>query len=201
MKPRSWANCCNVRGLSFCCVPKNASTSIKKTLILSVGEEPADVPNYHSHPCLNRSFPEEATGFRAGVFRDPVDRCVSTWMNKLWRNSPDNSSTRGFLNRGFEMKMTLRDYLEHLPSVIDEDAHTVSQKAFLTDNMDDLRTMEKLPELWASLQKRFSWLQDLPHLNTTVRPEEFELPDYLRAKIELIYKDDMEAYRALKDKG
>ena len=191
-----WNNCCNVADLSLCCIPKNASTSIKRALITSSGKDPDAVPNFHSHPALNRTHPKCAKGLKVAVIRNPVDRAVSNWRNKLWRNGLDNASTRSFLSLGFKMQMSLTDYIQHLPSVINKNAHTIRQAYFLHEQMDVLAPMEKIQDLWDWLKIGRPWLEDLPLLNKTELPQGFKPSGEDISRLQDIYRQDMEIYAA-----
>lgn len=193
-------NTANVRGLSLCCIPKNASTAIKYAILTGAGQDPAAVPNYHSHPGLHLSKPWRATGYTAAFLRDPVARAVSNWFNKLHRNDHSNVSTRALVDKGFWVGMSLDEYIAHLPEALNLDAHTAHQWTYLAESMDWLGTVENIDDGWAWLQRKFPWLPALQVKNRTRLPADFDVTDAQRARILEIYRRDHELWTACSDR-
>lgn len=87
--------------LVFFCVPKAANSSIKAAILAALGVDVTeDVP--HSHPALNLCRPEAVRRFkdylRIAVVRNPFDRLVSFWKQKIctWRVDVQGHSRDGF---------------------------------------------------------------------------------------------------------
>lgn len=188
---------CNVRTLSFCCVPKCGMTSIREALLRSLGVDPFAHGSVHRHPLLARSLPSEARGRTVAVVRDPVERSVSAWRHLLWRNSKDNPSTQLMLDLGFEYRMPFDSYVETLPGVMLKNQHTAPQVVFLPASLDLLAPMERINNLWRILMRDHPWLAPLPVRNS--REEEVAAPSKDAAeRVRQLYSDDLEAHRSVK---
>lgn len=185
---KRWANTCNVGGVAFCAVPKVASTSIKLALLKSIGADPKEVPNHHSHPALDRTFPEAAKGPTVGFIRHPVERALSTYQEKLCRDEV-TKSTRGMIRAGFALGMDLDAYTDHLAGHLEKDPHTTHQHAFLAEQMDFLGVFERIGEGWEFLRQQHPWLAPLPHTN---RSGFMTAPRRIRDRLIDIYRADYE---------
>lgn len=173
----------NVRGLSLALIPKVANSAMRVAILEGIG---ADDPDDHRHPALNIGPP---TGFRAAFFRDPVDRAISCWSDKLTRRK---AGSKGLEKRGFRVGMTFREFVDQVERCRDDDPHTRAQARSIPDRLEFMGRVED----WPLLQERFPWLAPLRRRNAAPR-QGFECPDDLRARIEAIYDCDMVIWRSL----
>ena len=187
---KRWKNCCNVRDLSVCCVPKAASTSLKAGLLHSAG---VPVENIHGNAALNRTFPEDASGRLVAFIRHPWSRLVGTWRHRL--HGERTAVTRGFEKRGFRQGMSLRDYLVRLPHVYDLDCHTAPQVRFVHADCE-LYLVERVNEGWRQLKEEHPWLHELPFYGKRYFEPVIEPGALGRAVLRQLYADDMELWES-----
>lgn len=186
-------NTCQVRDLAVCCVPKNASTALKYALLESQGIRPDSYRgNPHHHPALGRRLPEQARGFIVTFLRDPVDRAVSAWRNKLDRDTAP-PSTAAMLEAGFRLRMSLDEFVEVLPAAMDLDGHTAPQHCFLPERVDFIGRVEALSDGWAFLRRRFPWLAPIRVLNASNPPA---VPAEIRQRLEELYAEDLALWKS-----
>ena len=174
--------CANVRGLSLTLIPKNANTAMRVAVLEGIG---VDRPEQRRHTALALGAP---TGFVATFFRDPVERAVSCWADKLCREA---AGTRGLCDHGFRVGMSFGEFVEHLTVARDGDVHTRAQH-LLTPPPDYAGRVERLAEDWERLRRRFGWLAPLRVRNAAPRPD--VNPEPYRAAIRRLYREDVELW-------
>lgn len=186
-----WANCCNVRDLSVCCVPKSGSTSIKAALISSQG---LPVENIHGNKALSRTLPEDAHNSPVAFVRHPWSRLVGTWQHKL--HGKRTAVTKGFEKRGFWHGMPLDKYLVRLLAVHEDDCHTASQVVFLPPQGCTLYRVEAIAQGWRRLQLGRPWLAALPFYGKRYPEPDLEPGKLGRFVLEELYKKDLEIWHS-----
>lgn len=184
--------------LGYIDVPKNASTSIFKTL-LSVLEPETD-PGNMIHDYVRQSYGvnhDEITvpHFSFGFVRNPFERTVSTYKNMYKKPLSKWTTFRTYLFGIYARDKGFAYYVKkgpvHLPDWL-TDEHCVSQYRFLCKEdgevkVDFLGRFENLSSDWEIIrQKSNNQLPTLPHYNATKKDN---WRDYYTIELaELVYK-------------
>lgn len=137
---------------------------------------------------------------RWGFMRDPRERLVSCWINKIASDKPDPFCTWR-VNQFYGWKFD--DFIKAVCEQKNEemDQHFAPQTMFLTYKSlplyDELFRLDQIQDSWKKLQNRYG-LPDLKHANKTKRSN---WRDYYTNKTEQIvldrYSDDMTLFNSL----
>ena len=132
--------------------------------------------------------------FIVAFIRDPFERLVSAWANKIHSKRYMESHLH---RHSFTLGMPFDDFVRHLDGHC-FDAHFQPQQNFLPERVDMLARLEDALAVWPEIQARFPWLPDMPHKNTTDHKPAAEMftPE-TQAIAERLYRDDIELWHSL----
>ncbi|WP_157966280.1 sulfotransferase family 2 domain-containing protein [Oceanibium sediminis] len=205
--------------LSYISVPKNACSSLKKMLFRL--EKGRDLQAYTANGALrtvHHVYPSKpydrwrqqmpAGHWTFAVLRDPLDRLISTYTNKILQLDVlrDMELEAGDLDRGLTTRPSLPEFVRFLGRYRglsrEIRRHTDPQVTFLGPDpafFDRLYPMQALPELAEDLEKRTGQTLTLGQNNasTEFRAGLPALSQNERAKLEDFYAEDYAAYGAL----
>lgn len=184
-------------------VPKVANSSIKAALLDAVGV-PWDGQNLHAHRAFEFFKPSEFAAMR-GVFRfafvrNPFDRLVSCWAQKIDQPTHDN---RGMRRMGFRPGMGWEEWLEAALNIPPEqmDIHFRPQHLLLCHQgevpVDYLGKFESLNEDWRAVRYMAEktaalTLPELPVLTTSRHLPYREMYSATqRKRVEDVYAGDL----------
>lgn len=178
-------------GLGFVVIPKAGGSSIKTAIRDAMGLD--QVVGIHADPRLNFTNSPEGL-FTVAFIRNPFDRLVSAWADKI--HSPSYIERR-LGKHGFRLNMPFDEFVRHVDGHC-FDAHIQPQKKFLPVSVDLIARFERMADVWPKLQSRFSWLPDLPHKNRSERGrwEDMYTPELLQI-VERVYAEDIALWRSL----
>ena len=188
----SWPNVVLINGLAFHLIAKNATLSIRDALLRSMGIEKQNIQDFDGLECVYKT---QSRGYKIGFIRNPIDRAVSTWRNKLHAEGVVEKPPL-LLQYGFEMGCSFDDYIRDLRRWRFLDKHTAPQIRYIRrpEEMDYLGRMEDLPMHWKMLQLKYRWLPDLKRLNATAP---MELSQSHRAALMEMYEEDYVLWQSL----
>jgi hypothetical protein len=188
-------------------VPKAANSSIKAALLDAV-DVPWDAKNLHAHPAFEfmgavgfARLKDKA--FRFTFVRNPYDRLVSCWAQKIDQPTHDN---RGMRKMGFRPGMPWEEWLDAALSIPPEkmDIHFRPQSLLLCYRgwlpVDFVGKFEDLEHDWRVVQhyaqeRAALKLPDLQKLTTSEHPPYREMfNQHQRLKVEAVYGRDFELF-------
>jgi len=189
-------------GAVWIATPKAASTLMKKCIAESIGLE---VPEGTDPHCANWGTRRirigraaRTRGFKFGFVRNPWDRFVSCWADRV---------RRGFYEEWYGTPEPDTTFVEFVRLATKKNPYTVDghfrmQSAFLKTKRgawvpDEVFRFERLHEDWAThIAPRFGW-NELPSqkLNKSDRPPYREMyTPYTRDAIADFYREDIERF-------
>jgi hypothetical protein len=137
------------------------------------------------------------------VIRDPLERAISNWKNKMWDQADNGRQREKWKTLGFTVRSTFEEYLDQLQPVLMKDGHIKPQVNHLPLQVDYMLNMGEMKEQWSQLQSIYPWLPDLPMRNVTQYEKE-NLSDYLTESSEKllrqIYAKDFSLYESLQQR-
>lgn len=150
-------------GCMFMLLGKSASTSVKRALIGSASVDPHDDDRLRY---VSRDECARSAGPVITVLRNPVDRVVSFWWDKVGREGSPHRMWSGLIEPPYGLQETI-DWIERSPGL--NDYHVMPAWRLLCDDLGryiPTHTVhfEDLRSGWASLAKELG-LPPLPHLN------------------------------------
>lgn len=148
----------SVNDLSVLCIPKNANTSIKRALLAG-----HDIPKggLQKHPELNLTEAWNAPAGTIGFVRDPFERVMSAWSDKLQRSAPTPGS-QYLIDLGCWMGMPFEDFCAMLPELHRKDVHLFPQTWLVRPDFK-LYPLAAIASVWAQLRADHPWLGQLEH--------------------------------------
>lgn len=149
--------CYDADEVRFIAIPKCANTSI----LAAMFDLDGTVERIHQIKPQQRVWgPEGESTF--AVVRDPVQRAVSCWMNKVYEpHRPDTALLQFYGQEGIRRGMSFSEYLDVIETrgVDAFDQHVRPQRDFLPENLSDvvLLRFEHLDDDWreAGLESMF----------------------------------------------
>lgn len=153
--------------LAFIPIPKTGTTSIKKALSDIPSDDLSEI--HFSLPTMSSSVARKKGYFIFTFVRNPFDRIVSVWADRLAYRYP--GETRLALRRtGFKAGMKFGPFVRQLEEIgLEVDPHLKRQVDFLFANgklqADFVGRFERMGDDWRRLQMMFPSLPDLLVLN------------------------------------
>jgi hypothetical protein len=165
-----WRPLC-IRGpgeVAIACVPKVAHCAIKHAVLRSYGTDPEKLKRLHLHPALDLCQASDAVaqGYKVFAFvRDPFDRLVSVWANRVM-SGRDSKLTRALgTDRGEPFHAFVRRIT---PGTVRANMHTAPQVDFVPAGATVLR-YEAMATEWAKVQAAWPGLPALTAWNVSAR--------------------------------
>ncbi|ARN73893.1 sulfotransferase family protein [Oceanicoccus sagamiensis] len=174
--------------IAYIKVTKVASTSIELTLsrhlhaTLGTGDVDEVTPKlvrqyadqYAQHLKVKDFMASNKPPFTFAFVRNPLDRLVSSYTDKILDVRNAGKSKNIFWNLDINLDMSFEDFVERVAEIPDEkiDRHLRAQSYFLCNNgqviPDFIGRFEKMSEDWSELAARFG-LPELPHKNKSTK--------------------------------
>jgi hypothetical protein len=180
-------------------IRKNATSSVKWAFLKSMGI--MNPRNIHFNPNLVYKGIKGLNGEKvAAIIRNPYERAISNWQNKLHAQADNGRQRKTWLGFGFKLRCSFEEYVDRLQHVYMNDGHMKPQVNHLPLNVDFMLDMDDMPAQWQKLQAHFKWLPDLPKKNFTryQKPIEEYLTPETKKIIDRIYSKDVSLYEGMK---
>ncbi len=195
---------CERQKWCYIAIQKVAGTSVRMAFLEHVGAPHKENWNLRAELEPWRLTPVEVLRrqdlFRWGFIRDPRDRLVSFWVNKIAADKPDPyCSWRVNKYYGWEFK----DFVKAVCDLKDDkmDQHYLPQVNFLTymdlPLYDELYRLDRIDETWKKLRETYG-LPDLKHENKTHKKDYRKYYDSNLNRLVLKrYSKDFEIFESL----
>lgn len=187
------------KDLGFIMLRKCASTSIKGAVREALGYKPRG--GIHKDPRLKYFSYKEAEKNKLkmiAIIRNPEERCLSAWRNKLHDQSTHPGSNG--LKKLFPRHCDFDTFLEILPSVIEKDNHIKQQTKQIPNKVSFMLNLDFIERDWNLLRNNFDYLPELEVHNKSLLPKE-KVKEFCSDKhskiIRNIYADDFRLYNLL----
>lgn len=172
-----------MRGLNIACIPKNANSSIRRAL-LGPGPKGRDL---YKNPALNLTTRYEAPAGTIAFIRDPFDRVLSAWADKIDRDEPSKGS-QALIDLGCYLRMPFAAFCELLPKISQHDVHTMPQSWFVYSDFV-LHRFEDIETVWQSIRAAHPWVDPLGTLRRR-DPSATHYTERAREIVREMYADD-----------
>ena len=183
-------------------IRKNCTSSIKWAFLQAMGLK--HIKNIHMNPHLIYKGIRQLNGEKvAAIIRNPLERALSNWQNKLWAQADNGRQRKTWERLGFKVRCSFDEYVERLQFVFMQDGHIKPQVHHLPLGVDYMLCMDDMPAQWEQLQESHPWLPKLPVRNCTkytAQPEE-DLTPRTKELLDRIYAKDLTLYDALLRRG
>jgi len=179
------------RRLLLCTVPKAANISFK-ILAEAVNAQPRCMNMISRDAALRLS--QDPSWWALGIVRNPWDRLVSCWHDKLVETDYPQFARFGWERGRVSFEAFVRD-LVRIP-YSEADKHFRAQHAFHHGIANQVIRLEDLEQTWPALAKKFG-LPPLQHRNRTKgRPHDYRslYSADLARQVALCYRVDIQLY-------
>ena len=187
--------------LVYYTIPKVACTSMKTCVAKACGlpsKKPHDLFYTSSHFfCVVKgnkkvSNPNKGNKFRFAFVRNPFDRLVSCWADKVVSKNSDKYVP------SFPKNIPFNEFVNYVISIppLKADVHVRPQYNFLNmKKIDFLGRFETIDKDWKTVCSKLGIESPLPHRKKSNHPHYSTFyTDDLREKVSLYYKKDLECF-------
>lgn len=175
-------------------IPKCANESVKHAFMQATGR--AGNPSFAFRTCSKFDADRMKGWFRFATVRNPFDRLVSCWAQKI-----DNQFFSPFSRYGMFPGMSFEDFARRVAEMDDCEAnqHWRSMACDLVIGSrvvpDYVGRFENLAEAWKTIRAHCPGLPELPHVNKSRRkPYQEYYSTTLRRVVEKRYTQDLETF-------